>query len=140
MIDVLWLTFFFARRLYSLMLSDYRIDRWYTVFTEVLLKTLRSAFLSASVADFISCSIEAMSPNILIDAAERIVILENLWKVFQVCSNIYMNFGFFMFVGMSLTECCTNRTGTNSTRTKSQLGNGAGKLQVTDCHRLGQSV
>lgn len=74
----------FLFSLYSLMLSDYRIDKWYTIFTEVLLKTLRSAFLSASVADFISCSIEAMSPKINIDTAERIVILENLWKVFQV--------------------------------------------------------
>lgn len=65
------------------MLSDYRTDQWYTIFTEVLLKTLRSAFLSASVTDFVCCSIEAMSPKINIDVKERIVVLENLWKVFQ---------------------------------------------------------
>lgn len=66
------------------MLTDYRIDKWHTIFTEVLTKTLRSAFLSTSVSDFILCSIEAMSPNIQIESAERISILENLWKVFQV--------------------------------------------------------
>lgn len=93
------------------MLSDYRIDKWYTVFTEVLLKTLRSAFLSASVADFISCSIEAMSPNIEIDITERIVILENLWKVFQVkCVNKKKNsslsyYKTFVFI---FPECCPN--------------------------------
>ena len=65
------------------MLSDYRSDKWYTIFSEILLKTLRSAYLSASAVDFISCSIEALSPNILIQKEERIQILENLWKVFQ---------------------------------------------------------
>lgn len=72
-----------ALTLFSLMLPDYRIDKWYQIFTEVLLKTLRSAYLSASVADFVSCSIEAMSPKINIERTERIHILENLWKVFQ---------------------------------------------------------
>lgn len=63
------------------MLSDYRADKWYTIFTEILLKTLRSAYLSASPVDFICCSIEALSPNILIEKEERIQVLENLWKV-----------------------------------------------------------
>lgn len=66
------------------MLPDYRQDEWNVIFTEVLLKTLRCAFLSASVADFMSCSIESLSPNINCDQKERIVVLENLWKVFQV--------------------------------------------------------
>lgn len=65
------------------MLSDYRADKWYTIFTEILLKTLRSAYLSASPVDFIVCSIEALSPHILIQKEERIQILENLWKVLQ---------------------------------------------------------
>lgn len=72
-----------ALTLYSLMLPDYRQDEWNVIFTEVLLKTLRCAFLSASVADFMSCSIESLSPNINCDQKERIVVLENLWKVFQ---------------------------------------------------------
>lgn len=75
---------FLSFRLYSLMLSDYRDDMWYPVFTEVLLKTLQSAFLAASVADFIACSIEALSPKINLNKSDRIVVLENLWKVFQV--------------------------------------------------------
>lgn len=75
-------------RLYSLMLSDYRDDLWYPVFTEVLLKTLQSAFLAASVADFIACSIEALSPKINLNKSDRIIVLENLWKVFQVCRSI----------------------------------------------------
>lgn len=70
-------------RLYSLMLTDYRSEKWSTVFTQVLLKTLRSAFLSASVVDFIACSLEALSSKIALDHTDRIVILENLWKVFQ---------------------------------------------------------
>lgn len=65
------------------MLSDYRVDKWFSIFTEVLLKTLRSAYLSASVEHFISSSIEAMSPNIFLEKTERILILENLWKVYQ---------------------------------------------------------
>lgn len=65
------------------MLSDYRVDKWFSIFTEVLLKTLRSAYLSASVEHFISSSIEAMSPNIFLERSERILILENLWKVYQ---------------------------------------------------------
>lgn len=67
------------------MLSDYRDDMWFPVFTEVLLKTLQSAFLASSVADFIACSIEALSPKIDINKSDRIIVLENLWKVFQVC-------------------------------------------------------
>lgn len=66
------------------MLSDYRADKWYNVFTQVLLKTLTSAYLSASVVDFVTCSIEAMSPKILMDATERTMILQNLGKVLQV--------------------------------------------------------
>lgn len=65
------------------MLSDYRMEKWNTIFTQVLLKTLRSAFLSASVADFISCSLECLSTKIIMEHNERIQILENLWKVFQ---------------------------------------------------------
>lgn len=65
------------------MLADYRVDKWNTIFTQVLLKTLRSAFLSASVADFISCSLECLSTKILMEPSERVQILENLWKVFQ---------------------------------------------------------
>ncbi|XP_058459958.1 trafficking protein particle complex subunit 11 isoform X2 [Malaya genurostris] len=77
-----------ALTLYSLMLSDYRVDKWYTIFTEVLLKTLRSAYLSASVPDFVACSIEALSPRIAMEKADRILILENLWKVFHNVSPV----------------------------------------------------
>lgn len=65
------------------MLSEYRSEKWNIIFTQVLLKTLRSAFLSASVPDFIACSIESLSKKIVMNRPERIVILENLWKVFQ---------------------------------------------------------
>lgn len=77
-----------ALTLYSLMLSDYRVDKWYTIFTEVLLKTLRSAYLSASVPDFVACSVEALSPRIAMEKSERILILENLWKVFHNVSPV----------------------------------------------------
>uniref|UniRef100_A0A6B2EBJ4 Trafficking protein particle complex subunit 11 n=1 Tax=Phlebotomus kandelakii TaxID=1109342 RepID=A0A6B2EBJ4_9DIPT len=72
-----------ALTLFSLMLSDYRADKWYKIFTEVLMKTFKSAYLSPSVPDYVSCSIEAMSPRILISKTDRIFILENLWRVFQ---------------------------------------------------------
>lgn len=65
------------------MLAEYRTEKWNIIFTQVLLKTLRSAFLSSSVPDFITCSLECLSKKVLIDRSERIVILENLWKVFQ---------------------------------------------------------
>lgn len=65
------------------MLSDYRSEKWYNIFTEVLLKTLRSAFLSSSVPDFIECSVEALSQLIEMEDADRIIVLENLWKVFH---------------------------------------------------------
>lgn len=65
------------------MLTEYRSEKWNNIFTQVLLKTLRSAFLSASVPDFIICSIESLSNRIVIKRPERIAILENLWKVFQ---------------------------------------------------------
>uniref|UniRef100_A0A182PS03 Trafficking protein particle complex subunit 11 n=1 Tax=Anopheles epiroticus TaxID=199890 RepID=A0A182PS03_9DIPT len=77
-----------ALTLYSLMLTDYRVDKWYTIFTQVLLKTLHSAYLSASVPDFVACSIEALSPNIAMEKQERILILENLWKVFHRVSPV----------------------------------------------------
>lgn len=73
-----------ALTLYSLMLSDYRVDRWFSVFSEVLSKTLKSAYMSASVVDFITCSIESLSPKITIGVAERLVIFDNLWRVLQV--------------------------------------------------------
>lgn len=66
------------------MLTDYRTDKWSTVFTQVLLKTLLSAFLSASLVDFLTCSIEAMSPKINIDQAYRVAIMDNFWRVLQV--------------------------------------------------------
>lgn len=65
------------------MLSDYRSEKWYNIFTDVLLKTLRSAFLSSSVPDFIECSVEALSTQIEMEDADRIIVLENLWKVFH---------------------------------------------------------
>ncbi|XP_055529161.1 trafficking protein particle complex subunit 11 isoform X2 [Wyeomyia smithii] len=77
-----------ALTLYSLMLSDYRVDKWYTIFAEVLLKTLRSAYLSASVPDFVACSIEALSPRIEMEKTDRILVLENLWKVFHNVSPV----------------------------------------------------
>ncbi|XP_053683190.1 trafficking protein particle complex subunit 11 [Sabethes cyaneus] len=77
-----------ALTLYSLMLSDYRMDKWFTIFTEVLLKTLRSAYLSASVPDFVTCSIEALSPRIAMEKSDRILVLENLWKVFHNVSPV----------------------------------------------------
>lgn len=66
------------------MLTDYRTDRWNSVFTQVLLKTLLSAFLSASLVDFLTCSIEAMSPKIIIDRDHRVAIMDNFWRVLQV--------------------------------------------------------
>uniref|UniRef100_A0A1B0CG32 Trafficking protein particle complex subunit 11 domain-containing protein n=1 Tax=Lutzomyia longipalpis TaxID=7200 RepID=A0A1B0CG32_LUTLO len=72
-----------ALTLFSLMLSDYRTDKWYKIFTEVLMKTFLSAYYSASVPDYVSCSIEAMSPRIIASKSDRIAILENLWRVFQ---------------------------------------------------------
>ncbi|XP_055843157.1 trafficking protein particle complex subunit 11 [Episyrphus balteatus] len=72
-----------ALTLYSLMLPDYRQDKWSLLFSDVLLKTLRSAFLSASVADYVACSFEALSLKNRCDQKERIQVLENLWKVFQ---------------------------------------------------------
>uniref|UniRef100_A0A182Q4N5 Trafficking protein particle complex subunit 11 n=1 Tax=Anopheles farauti TaxID=69004 RepID=A0A182Q4N5_9DIPT len=77
-----------ALTLYSLMLTDYRVDKWYTIFAQVLLKTLHSAYLSASVPDFVACSIEALSPRIAMEKQERILILENLWKVFHRVSPV----------------------------------------------------
>lgn len=65
------------------MLPEYRTEKWNIIFTQVLLKTLRSSFLSTSVPDFIACSIEALSKKIFMNRSERVVILENLWKVFQ---------------------------------------------------------
>ncbi|XP_068150036.1 LOW QUALITY PROTEIN: trafficking protein particle complex subunit 11 [Drosophila tropicalis] len=73
-----------ALTLYSLMLPDYRQEKWSTIFSDVLLKTLRCALLSASVADYIVCSIEALALSHHGDQKDRILLLENLWQVFQL--------------------------------------------------------
>lgn len=65
------------------MLPDYRQEKWSTIFSDVLLKTLRCALLSASVSDYIACSIEALSLRHHGDQKERVLLLENLWQVFQ---------------------------------------------------------
>ncbi|XP_014094230.3 trafficking protein particle complex subunit 11 isoform X1 [Bactrocera oleae] len=72
-----------ALTLYSVMLTDYRREQWSSIFSDVLLKTLRCAFLTASITDFIACSIEALALRVNCEQSERIVVLENLWKVFQ---------------------------------------------------------
>uniref|UniRef100_W8ARG0 Trafficking protein particle complex subunit 11 n=1 Tax=Ceratitis capitata TaxID=7213 RepID=W8ARG0_CERCA len=72
-----------ALTLYSVMLTDYRREHWSAIFSDVLLKTLRCAFLMASITDFISCSIEALSLRVNCEQKERIIVLENLWKVFK---------------------------------------------------------
>ncbi|XP_052847820.1 trafficking protein particle complex subunit 11 [Drosophila gunungcola] len=72
-----------ALTLYSLMLPDYRQEKWSTIFTDVLLKTLRCALLSGSVADYIACSVEALSLRHHGEQSERLLLLENLWQVFQ---------------------------------------------------------
>lgn len=66
------------------MLSDYRGEKWFTIFNDILLKTVQSSILAASINDFVSTSIEALSPSIKIGKIERQNILENLWKVFNV--------------------------------------------------------
>lgn len=71
------------------MLQDYRQEKWYTIFTEILIKTIQSASLAANVNEFVSSSVEALSPNIKISIAERQQILENLWKVFNVSLNLF---------------------------------------------------
>jgi trafficking protein particle complex subunit 11 len=73
-----------AFSLYSLMLSDYRHEKWFTIFTDILLKTVQSSILAASVNDFVAASVESLSPSIKIGKVERQNILENLWKVFNV--------------------------------------------------------
>ncbi|XP_058981914.1 trafficking protein particle complex subunit 11 [Musca domestica] len=72
-----------ALTLYSLMLPDYRQDKWCSLFSDVLLKTMKCALLSASIGDFISCSLEALSFKIKYTPNERVMVLENLWKVLQ---------------------------------------------------------
>lgn len=66
------------------MLSDYRQEKWFTIFTDILTKTVQSSILAAAVNDFVTSSFEALSPTIKIGIAERTNILENLWKVFNV--------------------------------------------------------
>ncbi|KAG5674370.1 hypothetical protein PVAND_004344 [Polypedilum vanderplanki] len=73
------------------MLQDFRQEKWYTIFTELLTKTIQSAILSASVNDFITSSVEALSPNIKITTADRQNILENLWKVFNNSAPTFQN-------------------------------------------------
>lgn len=70
------------------MLQDYRQEKWYTIFTEILIKTIQSASLAANVNEFVSSSVEALSPNIKISLSERQQILENLWKIFNVSLNL----------------------------------------------------
>lgn len=77
------------------MLSDYRQDKWFTIFTEIILKTLQSAILAASVNDFVSTSIESLSPNIHLTKVERQNILENLWKVFNVSRNMKLIISYY---------------------------------------------
>ncbi|XP_030385750.1 trafficking protein particle complex subunit 11 [Scaptodrosophila lebanonensis] len=72
-----------ALTFYSLMLPDYRQEKWSTIFTDVLLKTLRCALLSASVSDYVACSIEALSLHHHSEQKERVMLLENMWQVFQ---------------------------------------------------------
>ncbi|XP_073840968.1 trafficking protein particle complex subunit 11 gry [Musca autumnalis] len=72
-----------ALTLYSLMLPDYRQDKWCSLFSDVLLKTMKCALLSASIGDFISCSLEALSFKIQYTPNERVMVLENLWKLLQ---------------------------------------------------------
>ena len=96
------------------MLSDYRQDKWYTIFTEIILKTLQSATLAASVNDFISTSIESLSPNIHLTKVERRKILENLWKVFNVSTQHVTNNQFVIYFNF-IVECSTIATQSNCT-------------------------
>lgn len=66
------------------MLSDYRQEKWFSIFTDILVKTVQSSILAAAVNDFVTSSFEALSPTIKIAIVERTNILENLWKVFNV--------------------------------------------------------
>lgn len=109
-------------RLYSLMLSDYRDDMWYPVFTEVLLKTLQSAFLASSVADFIACSIEALSPKINLNKSDRIIVLENLWKVFQVCRLFHSITSMYFFFELFTIERSTNIVISDRTTVEISMG------------------
>ncbi|CRL02076.1 CLUMA_CG015189, isoform A [Clunio marinus] len=80
-----------ALTLYSLMLSDYRQEKWFVIFTDILMKTIQSAILASSVNDFVTSSVEALSPSIEIGKIERQNILENLWKVFNNSAPTYHN-------------------------------------------------
>lgn len=127
------------------MLSDYRDDLWYPVFTEVLLKTLQSAFLAASVADFIACSIEALSPKINLNKSDRIIVLENLWKVFQVrwspFTASFVRYFFFNFVfHSSHIERSANIVIPNSSTIEISMGISFIELQTSDRCRHGPNV
>lgn len=109
-----------ALTLYSLMLSDYRQEKWFIIFTEILLKTVQSSILAASVNDFVAASVEALSPSIKIGKLERTNILENLWKVFNVSTIFQLAAINLTFA--SVSERCTDLSKSNCTGNQAEMG------------------
>ena len=122
-----------ALTLYSLMLSDYRQEKWFTIFTEILLKTIQSSILGASVNDFVAASVEALSPSIKIGKIERQNILENLWKVFNVSLVAHWLTSIFD-IFLIFSERTADISKSNRTRNQAQLGTSSCQPPFTNHH------
>uniref|UniRef100_A0A1Y1MLA7 Trafficking protein particle complex subunit 11 n=1 Tax=Photinus pyralis TaxID=7054 RepID=A0A1Y1MLA7_PHOPY len=67
--------------LFTHMLWDYRTENWWNLLTDILHKALQCAYLTASIQDYVSLSLELIGPSTKISTNKRKDIYENVHRI-----------------------------------------------------------
>lgn len=66
------------------MLCDYRNEKWWDIISNILLKAVKCAYLTANLQDYIILTLEALGKNIVIPMETKKKMYENLVHVLNV--------------------------------------------------------
>nr|XP_023021888.1 trafficking protein particle complex subunit 11 [Leptinotarsa decemlineata] len=72
-----------ALTLYTHMLWDFRIEKWWGILSQILEKAIRCAYLTANIQDYVLLAIELLGSNVLISLDEKRRIYENLVRILK---------------------------------------------------------
>lgn len=72
------------------MLWEYRSERWPVLLTDILKSALNAAYLSASVQDYLTLSLEALGPTTTFSKERKTEIFQNISNILKVSVEIFI--------------------------------------------------
>lgn len=72
-----------ALTLFSHMLCDFRVEKWWSILSEILKKAIKCAYLTANVQDYVLLALEILGSSIKINMDDKKRVHENLLRLFK---------------------------------------------------------